>query len=146
MSTNKSILLAFTAIFLVSACVDKDTFVKHSGNMPTTERLEKLKVGQTKQQVQDLLGAPSSVISLDQDTWIYMSSDIKQFAFFKPEELDRDILRITFGKNNKVSEIERITKKDGQDVAVSGDKTETLGHKPGFFENFFGGNTQYRPM
>ena len=73
--------------------------------MPSEERIAKLSVGQYKEDVLENLGSPSSVVSLDQNTWIYMSADVEQVAFFKPEEVDRDILIVRFDEQNKVKEI-----------------------------------------
>ena len=36
--------------------------------------------------------------------------------------------------------------KDGKEIQVSTDKTETLGHNPGFFRKYFGGVGQFMPF
>ena len=82
--------------------------------MPTNDRISQLKPGQSKEEVLSLLGAPSSVVSLDKNTWIYMSSEVKQVAFFKPTEIDRDVLTIKFDKYDQVADIDRLNKKNGQ--------------------------------
>ena len=144
MSINK---LVFTSIMVMalSGCAN-EWFVTHNGNMPTNERISKLNVGQTKQEVRQILGSPSSVVSLDQNTWIYMSSDIKRVAFFKPEEISRDVLTIKFDKDDKVEDITRLKKENGREIVVSQDETPTLGQQPGFFEKYFGGVGQYMPF
>ena len=131
MSINK---LVFTSIMVMalSGCAN-EWFVTHNGNMPTNERISKLNVGQTKQEVRQILGSPSSVVSLDQNTWIYMSSDIKRVAFFKPEEISRDVLTIKFNKDEKVEDITRLKKENGREIIISQDETPTLGQQPGFF-------------
>lgn len=145
MSINKIRFLSLATMILLSAC-SNDLFLTHNGNMPSNERIAKLKVGNTKNEVVSNLGAPSSVVSLDQNTWIYMSSDIKRVAFMAPEEVDRDVLTIEFDEGGKVEKINRLTKKNGIEVAISDDKTETLGHQTGFFEKFFGGIGNYSPF
>ena len=144
MSINK---LFFTSIMVMalSGCAN-EWFVTHNGNMPTNERISKLNVGQTKQEVRQILGSPSSVVSLDQNTWIYMSSDIKRVAFFKPEEISRDVLTIKFNKDEKVEDITRLKKENGREIIISQDETPTLGQQPGFFEKYFGGVGQYMPF
>lgn len=144
MSINK---LVFTSIMVMalSGCAN-EWFVTHNGNMPTNERISKLNVGQTKQEVRQILGSPSSVVSLDQNTWIYMSSDIKRVAFFKPEEISRDVLTIKFNKDEKVEDITRLKKENGREIIISQDETPTLGQQPGFFEKYFGGVGQYMPF
>lgn len=144
MSTNKMLYVTIFAAFL-SSCAS-DTFVSHNGNMPSNERISRLENGQDKNEVQALLGAPSNVVSLDQNTWIYMSSEIKQVAFMKPQEIGRDVLTIKFDSNDKVSDIKRLTKKDGEEIVVSNDSTQTLGQDPGFFQKYFGGIGKYMPF
>ena len=76
-----------------SAC-SSDLFITHNGNMPSNERIAQIRVGQSKSEILNILGSPSSVVSLDRNQWIYMSSDIKRVAFFAPKEVDRDVLTI----------------------------------------------------
>ena len=145
MSTNKHIILNLFVILGLTAC-SSDTFISHCGNMPTEERIAQLQKGQTKDEVLDILGTPSSVVSLDQNTWIYMKSDIKKVAFFKPEELNRDVLTIHFNQYNQVADITRLNKESGQTLAVNEGTTETYGNNQGFFEKYFGGVGQFLPF
>ena len=145
MSINKALFLSLAALRLSTAC-SSDLFITHNGNMPTNERIEQVKVGQSKYQVKSILGAPSSVVSLDRNTWIYMSSDIKRVAFMEPEEVDRDVLTIKFDNKDTVAEITRMTKKDGKEIQVREEKREAMGSDQGFFERFFSGVGQYMPF
>jgi|GEM_PF-239032 len=135
MSINKVLLSGLLACSL-SAC-SRDLFISHNGNMPTNERIEQVKVGQSKNQVKSILGSPSSVVSLDKNTWIYMSSDIERIAFLEPKEVSRDVLTIKFDEENNVIDIDRMSQKDGKQVAINEDKTETMGQQQGFFRRFF---------
>lgn len=145
MSINKISFLSLALAAFLSAC-SSDLFLTHNGNMPSNERIAQLKLGDTKEQVVRTLGAPSSVVSFDKNTWIYMSSSIKRVAFMEPEEVSRDVLTIEFNNEGKVSNIERLTKADGKDIAVSTDATQSQGHDVGFFEKYFGGVGGYSPF
>lgn len=145
MSINKISFLSLVLAALLSAC-SNDMFLTHNGNMPSNERIAQLKLGDTKEQVVRTLGAPSSVVSFDKNTWIYMSSSIKRVAFMEPEEVNRDILTIEFNNEGRVSNIERLTKADGKEIAVSTDATKSQGHDVGFFEKYFGGVGGYSPF
>lgn len=138
MSTSKMRLFSIILCIFTVGC-SGDLFLTHCGNMPSSERIAKVKVGNSKQEVINLLGSPSSVVSLDQNTWIYMSSDIRKIAFMSPQEVNRDVLTISFNKDGRVSDIDRLAKQNGKEIDVSTDRTEALGHNPGFFEKFFGG-------
>lgn len=148
MSTPKFLYAGALACFL-SACSTAKTnewFVSHNGNMPTEERIAEISEGDTQDKVMQVLGAPSSIISLDRNTWIYMSSDIKKVAFFAPEEVNRDVLTIRFDHTGKVDSISRLNKAHGQEVKVSSDETAAPGENPGFFRKYFGGVGQYNPF
>ena len=145
MSTNKLFFISAFALLCTTGCAS-DWFVTHNGNMPTNERISQVNVGQSKQQVQQVLGTPSSVVSLDQNTWIYMSSDIERIAFLEPKEVSRDVLTIKFDEENNVIDIDRMSQKDGKQVAINEDKTETMGQQQGFFRRFFGGVGSYMPF
>lgn len=148
MSINKIVpaLFCITLLCACSSAKQDEWFVTHNGNMPSQERIDKIQKGSSQQEVVQILGAPSAVVSLDKNTWIYMSSDIKRVAFFAPEETKRDILKITFNDNGKVTQINRLSQEDGKDVAPSEEKTEVKGQNPGFFRKYFGGVGQYNPF
>ncbi len=145
MSINKISILSLALSIMLSAC-SSDLFLTHNGNMPSNERISQLKLGDTKEQVVRTLGAPSSVVSFDKNTWIYMSSSIKRVAFMEPKEVNRDILTIEFNNEGRISNIERLTKADGKEIAVSTDATKSQGHDVGFFEKYFGGVGGYSPF
>lgn len=148
MSTSKMILglLCCAVLCSCSATKQKEWFVNHNGNMPTEERIAKIKAGSTKDEVLQVLGAPSAMISFDEKTWIYMSSDIKRIAFKKPEEISRDILRLRFNNEDRVIEVARLDKSDGKNLTPCEDKTEVKGENLGFFKKYFGGVGQYNPL
>ena len=148
MSINKlfSTLICICAIAACSSTKQNEWFVSRNGNMPTEERIAQIKDGYSKDDVLQILGAPSAQVSFNKNTWIYMSSDIKRVAFFKPEETHRDILKIQFNDDGKVIEVARLNKDCGKDVEVVTDKTEVKGQQPGFFRKYFGGVGQYNPF
>ena len=148
MSINKMILGLFCGLILCSCSTAKQNewFVSHNGNMPSEERIAKIKTGTTKNEVLEFLGAPSATTSFNDSTWIYMSSEIKRIAFMKPEETERNILKISFNNDGQIIAIDRLSKNDGKDIEPVADKTEVKGQNPGFFRKYFGGVGQYNPF
>jgi len=142
MSIRKMFFLV--SVLICSAC-SSDIFLKHNGNMPEDSKIEKISVGQTKEEVQDILGNPSSITGLSDDHWIYMSSTQKKIAFLRPEEIQRDILALSFD-NGKVSKIEKFDLSDGNNIAIDKDETQTANSNVGFFRKYFGGVGQYMPF
>ncbi len=148
MSINKIIGLC-SCVLLMSACTGDKTrewFVTRNGNMPSNERISQISVGDSREKVRQVLGAPSTVVCFDKDTWIYMSSDVKRLAFFAPEEINRDVLTIRFGQDDLVKEITHLNKEDGQQVVINSDETEAVGEQVGFFRKYFGGVGQINPL
>ncbi len=137
----------FLSLFMLAAggC-SSDTFLVHNGNMPSSDKISLISPGQSKADVEFVLGSPSAVTSFDGKTWLYMSSTLKKVAFFEPEETDRDVLAITFNSEGKVSEIKNYDLEDGQKIAVDTAQTPTAGTKLGFFRKYFGGVGAYLPI
>lgn len=143
MSIRKLGLLGF--IMLLCAC-SSDVFLVHNGNMPSNDKVNQVAKGQTRAEVEQILGAPSAVTSFDANTWIYMSSTLKKVAFFEPEETKRDVLAITFNDKGLVSSIKTYNKADGKNIAIDKTETPTVGHNIGFFRKYFGGVGAYMPI
>jgi len=134
----------FLALFL-SAC-SSDVFLVHNGNMPSEDKIAEVQLGQSKEDVESILGSPSMVSSLNENEWLYMSSTVKKVAFFEPKILERDILTIRFNQNGKVAEISQIDEENGIKIEIDQEETESGGHNPGFFKKYFGGVGQYMPI
>ena len=144
MSRYKMFLLSLLLIF-IGAC-SSDVFLMHTGNMPSEDKVSQVKVGQTQDEVHELLGSPSSVSSLDENEWIYMSSTLKKVAFFKPKIINRDVLAIRFDKQGKVSSVAHLDENSGSKINPDKDQTESGGHKIGFFKKYFGGVGTFSPI
>lgn len=114
--------------------------------MPSEDKIERLAPGMGREQVRELLGSPSSVVSLDRDTWIYMSAEIEQIAFMRPEETERRLLVVKFGQDGKVADIKHIDKSKGREIEVSEQETAVPEQEQGFFRKYFGGVGQITPF
>ncbi len=134
--------MLFISICLITTACSSDLFVVHNGNMPTNDKIEQIKLGQSKQTVMNILGAPSLTTGLSDDHWIYMATTTKKVAFLRHEELDRQILALSFD-NNSVSKIEQLTLEDANDLQIDKDITKTEEQKQGFFRKYFGGVGNY---
>ncbi len=143
MSINKMFL--FCASLAAASC-SSDIFVNHAGNMPADDKVAMVFKGQSKQDVLELLGSPSNIVSLDRDTWIYMSSEIKQVAFMAPKEIERDVLVIKFSEQGNVETIEKLDKQHGENVEINQEQTPDQEQEQGFFRKYFGGVGQYLPF
>ena len=142
MSIRKMLLVA---MFMLQTACSNDLFLVHNGNIPVDEKIAEVHKGQTKQDVMNILGAPSLTTGLSDDHWIYMASTVKKVAFFRPEEIDRKVLAISFDNNN-INKIEQLTLADGNNLKVDTDITQSVEQKQGFFRKYFGGVGSYMPF
>ena len=122
MSINKVFFSTAAAVMMLGAC-SNEYFIQTEGNMPTKDDVMQIKRGMAQNDVRQILGSPSVVTSLDHRTWIYMNSTMKRMAFFEPEELERNVLAITFDHDGKVQKVVELTKENGRNITISKDAT-----------------------
>jgi len=100
------IAVVCVAALTTAACA---TRIDTRGNLPDPERLAEIKPGeQSKDDVVDILGSPSSVTPFGSNTWYYISNRTETFAFFAPEVIDRHIVMVKFGTDGKVTGVDTI--------------------------------------
>lgn len=140
-------LCALTAVaFFMSACspcIDNRGF--NSDNTDFT----KVKPGQTKEQVHQALGAPSSVATFRPLSWYYVTRKTSTTAFFSPRILEQQVFVVMFSPQEIVTETKLYTGNEAMSIVPVARKTETSGHESGVlrevFSNFGKISTQKRP-
>jgi outer membrane protein assembly factor BamE (lipoprotein component of BamABCDE complex) len=132
-----SLWLAGSAAALVlTGC---STFIDQRGNLPEEDRLAQIQPGvSTREQVQQILGTPSSTSTFDDTTWYYISKKTEQWAFLAPDTIDQKVIAIDFDSSNVVRDIRRRGLDDAKEVAMVDRETPTPGKTLGFFEQLFG--------
>ncbi|MDC0073857.1 outer membrane protein assembly factor BamE [Alphaproteobacteria bacterium] len=91
-----------------------------------------------KKTVYSKLGSPSSITSFSDKTWLYIGKKTEQKAFFSPVILSQKVIKITFDKNDIVTDISQLSLKDGKNIEPLSATTPSLGKKLGLFEQIFG--------
>jgi len=112
-------LLGLTVV--VTACAAQH---RYHGYVPTDAELEAVSVGDSKADVSGVIGKPSTAGLLADSGWYYVRSEFRHLGGLAPRELDRQVVAISFGKNERVSNIERFGLEQGQVVALSRRVTE----------------------
>jgi outer membrane protein assembly factor BamE (lipoprotein component of BamABCDE complex) len=109
------------------------------GNLPDPERLAEIKPGeQTKEDVADILGSPSSITPFGSNTWYYISNRTETFAFFAPEVIDRHIVMVKFGADDKVTSVDTVGLEAGRKIQPVDRITPTHGNQITAFEQLIG--------
>ncbi|MEK9944707.1 MAG: outer membrane protein assembly factor BamE [Alphaproteobacteria bacterium] len=109
------------------------------GYVPDEETLATVQQGvDSKDAVVSKLGSPSSVAAFDDDTWIYISKQTENFAFFEPTVVGQDVVAINFDPEGRVEEVRRYTLEDGRLIDPVTRETPTHGRELGILEQLFG--------
>ena len=137
MSRHVTYTVSAVAIALsLSACSAR---LESHGNIPNPEIVESIRIGKSNRaQVSEMLGTPSARATFDQESWYYVGTRTKKFAFLKEEVLGRKVLVIRFNKQGIVQQIQRLSKRDGRDIQIVGRKTPTKGKELTILEQLLG--------
>ena len=130
-------LLGATALAaLLVACAPNIT---QRGNLPDPELLSRIQPGsQTRSQVADILGSPSSIATFGEEIWYYISSQTETLAFYEPEILDQKVIAIAFDDAGRVKTVRTYGLEDAQKIEPVSRTTPTGGRKFTVFEQLFG--------
>jgi outer membrane protein assembly factor BamE (lipoprotein component of BamABCDE complex) len=107
----------------------------------------------SKTTIEDHLGYPSTTATFGgdkygHDTWYYISSTEKQVAFFHPTILKRQILAITFNKDNRVTGLRHFSLRDGHVISFDSQQTPVRGREMTFLQQLLNATpgTQATPI
>lgn len=114
----QKIRLCIAALLALSlgACVAS---YRNHGYVPVQDQLDDIVVGiDTRASVEDTIGSPSSAGLLTERGYYYVRSRVRSFAYQAPQEVEREVLAITFDADGVVENIERFGLADGRIVAL----------------------------
>jgi len=129
----------FAAAALLGAVAGCTPTIDIRGNVPPPDRLDEIKVGKMgKSDVMALIGTPSNTTTFGDDTWYYIASKIKTYAFYSPEELERQVVVVDFEKTGMVKNVQTLTLKDGKVVNLVSRETPAPGRDLTVIEQLLG--------
>ncbi len=110
-------LLAVIAIVGLSACSPQ---YRNHGYLPTETDLATINVGvDTRDTVIAAIGAPTVNGVLNESGYYYVESKFRHLGPLAPQEIERQVLAISFDAAGIVTNIERFGLADGQVIALS---------------------------
>jgi len=116
--------------------------IEARGNSLSATKLAQVKPGaHTRQDIQTLLGTPSTIGTFNSQTWYYFSEQTSRVAFFRPDVLERQVVAIHFDKSGVVKEVRRYSKEDGREIDPVGRSTQTPTPSYSLLEQLFGNAT-----
>ena len=136
LTRHTSLALVLAAVLTMGACTPA---VDLRGNLPTPEDLAKIQPGKTtRDEVQQILGTPSTVANFGGESWQYISERTETTAFFKPEVKDRKTVSITFDKAGVVKDVAQRGLEDDIAVQSVARETPTAGKELSILEQLVG--------
>ncbi|MBM2577704.1 outer membrane protein assembly factor BamE [Jannaschia sp. Os4] len=115
--------LLIVAALAVAGCAAQ---FRNHGYIPEETDLQALIVGvDTRDTVEATVGKPTTGGVLGDESWYYVRSRVRDFAWRAPETIERQVLAISFSEDGTVRNIERFGLEEGRVVALSRRVTET---------------------
>jgi outer membrane protein assembly factor BamE (lipoprotein component of BamABCDE complex) len=112
---------------------------RNHGYIPPEEDLAQLTVGlTTRDEALALLGRPTSAGLVDANGLYYVQSRFRHYGPLEPEEVDRQVLAVSFSESGTLTNVERFGLEDGQVVALSRRVTDTGVQGISFLRQLFG--------
>lgn len=118
-------LLLAAAGLGVAACENP---VHVRGHVTDPESIEAIKAGEySEEDVLALLGTPSTVSTFNDRKWYYIGYRSSQFAFERPEVLERNVLVLSFDETGFLEGKEIFSLEDGREIEFVARETPTEG-------------------
>tara|TARA_R110000824_G_scaffold399843_1_gene606066 strand:- start:152766 stop:153248 length:483 start_codon:yes stop_codon:yes gene_type:complete len=92
----------------------------------------------SKGQVQEYMGTPSTVSTIDGEAWYYISSKTEAFLYNQPEEVERTVIAVYFDQTDTVQELLFYGMQDGEIVDLQTRVTPTRGKELTILGQLFG--------
>ena len=111
----------------------------YNGFQARDDKPADMKVGvDTKSTVLTRLGSPSTVSAFDPNSWYYISQVTDRYAFYKPKVRTRDVVVISFGKDEHVASVKKLDLDNGLQIAFDKRETATRGRQLSWLEQVIG--------
>ena len=128
---------------MVSACSAQ---YQNHGYVPTETEVTELIVGvDTRATVDDVVGPPSTAGVLGGGDYYYIRSRMKSFGMFRPKEIERQVLAISFNQDDTIANIERFGLERGRIVPLSRRVTDSSVVGNGFLRQMLGNFGKLNP-
>ncbi|MCM0020742.1 MAG: outer membrane protein assembly factor BamE [Tagaea sp.] len=138
MRAFRSLMIAVCAASFVGGCGLARIDVR--GYVPNDDELARLEPGrQTRDEVQQILGSPSSMGVFDaEQSWYYIYRKTSTTAFFEPDVLEQRVVVVHFDRQGTLRDVRRYALEDGLIVDPVTRTTPSPGREMSFLEQLLG--------
>ena len=128
--------LVISAGLWLASCSSLD---RRHGYVPTEEDLAQIQVGvDNKDTVAELVGRPTTAGILSDGGWFYVESKFRTYGYRDKQEIDREVVAISFTDSGVVENVERFGLEDGKVFAISRRVTDSNIRGISFLRQLFG--------
>ena len=128
--------LLLASVVALAACAPR---IDQRGNLLDPDAVLAVKPGeQTKEQVAQLLGTPSTVATFNDKTWYYISKRTSTTAFFQPDITDQQVVVTKFNDSNVVEKVQLLGMDDAYEIEPVARTTPTYGQRLTILQQLFG--------
>jgi outer membrane protein assembly factor BamE (lipoprotein component of BamABCDE complex) len=99
----------------------------------------------TRDEVQQLLGSPSSLTTFEGAVWYYVSQRTERMSFYQEDLVNQDVVSITFDELGTVTNVDRHGLEEAHEVSFVDRETPTSGSEMNAFEQFIGNIGRFNP-
>jgi len=111
------------------------------GHVITGDMLSQVQVGSSREQVELVLGSPSTTSSLAGDAYYYISQKTATTAFLNPDIVEQRVVAVYFDEDGFVKDMGNYSLEDGKIVDIVTRKSRTGGADYGFLTQILKGAT-----
>jgi len=128
MGNSRRLALSVASIIVATLAAGCSPTIDTRGNLPDPDQVLKVQPGvDTKNEVAQLLGSPSTTGTFNNDKWYYISTRTRSIAFLEPDIEDQQVLVVSFDKTGVVNDMKIIGLEDAKQITPSDRVTPTLG-------------------
>lgn len=128
--------MAALLVVLLAACT---ALYQNHGYIPRDADLDRVIVGEsTREDVAKAVGRPSSTGLLTGGAWYYVGSRFRHYGPREPQEIDRQVVAISFDDAGTVENVERFGQEKGEVVVLSRRVTDSNIKGLGFLRQLLG--------
>ena len=107
------------------------------GHILSETDLQQVQPGMSADEVKLALGTPDTTSTIDGQTYYYISTTTKGYAFASPSVVDRRVVAVYFNEVGAVDRLANYGMEDGEIIDFSSRKTPVAAREKGFLQSMF---------
>jgi outer membrane protein assembly factor BamE (lipoprotein component of BamABCDE complex) len=140
---SASRLIGLAGLLLLAPLGGCGAQIDHHGHVFMDVDTQQVQPGMSKEQVQQAFGSPDTTSTIGgSDAFYYISTTQKTYAFFKPWEIDRQVIAVYFDQKASVQQVAHYGMQDGIVVNFASGETPARGKDMTIVEQILGNVSQ----